>query len=192
MLTGHKVKIKFCEENDQKNSTLFLIQILYQLDRVQLNFLHLSNAHAVQRISFAILSHHHPAHQRWKNETSRDKIEDAAAAFQFKGSNGEDLASSTREKNHQQQQQLQESFLVESRCEHSTTRTHISQSHTTQTLTDECTMHFELSTHSISVVDIELFPIVDISTPTKMCLGRACRTRIGPVCFTKDSSFSGG
>ncbi len=150
-----------------------LFQLTYPLSRVQLNFLHLNNADAVQRVTILSLHPHHPAHTKWKGGHAPPPLTSTTTSLRFRGQRGEVVTMAT---NGEGRPRLQ--------CRANSTQQH-SRRH------QECSVHFELSTTQLPV-SIQQLPVADVLVPSELCEQLPCQVEVGPVCFTTDSHFSGG
>ena len=131
---------------------------------MQLNFLQLTSASAIQRILITFSSHHihqhnlHSSHSKWK-DLERWPLE-------FISTGGEKLSSGELLKDH----------LVQSSCKLDT----ISPS----SHWEECSFQFEFSSERLPSLHDQL-PIMDLAVPREGCqqYPAACRIELNPVCF---------
>ncbi len=161
-------------------NTLFLSyppppsQLFSYLDRVQLNFLHLTSNHATQRIS--ISSHQPCQHQLDKIHFSHSKWKDRDKwPLEALTARGERLSSL----------ELMEHWVG---CNCSKIK---NQSSATQ---EECSLQFEMNSELTPSLYNHI-PIVDMALSHELCQEQfsSCIIEFGPICFHQShQTFSGG
>lgn len=146
---------------------------------MQLNFLHLTSASAIQRISFSShhLHHHHlhHTHSKWKDR-NRWPLE-------FIGAGGMKF-SSVELKN----------LLVQSSCKlYASQSTNKSDTAAQSLQQEECSVQYELSSKRSPALHDQL-PVMDLTVPRDGCQQQAadCQVELGPVCFHKGHQYFGG